>query len=201
VFRSATFPPVREPSRNVDTPVCAVSPPLNSADKSVRVTKSDIGFMVAMRECKLVETFHELCSRKIAELRNSAIVLRSKFMVRMRGRKAVAFHEPCSRERVWSPGFSRSGALPAEAGTPRPEARRQRVHGTNVRPESEVETFHEPCSRERVWSPGFSRLGALPAEAGTPNPEARRQRVCDPDAPMVSWWSSPHVGAYKTCEL
>jgi len=151
VFRSATFPPVREPSRNVDTPVCAVSPPLNSADKSVRVTKSDIGFMVAMRECKLVETFHELCSRKIAELRNSAIVLRSKFMVRMRGRKAVAFHEPCSRERVWSPGFSRSGALPAEAGTP--------------------------------------------------NPEARRQRVCDPDAPMVSWWSSPHVGAYKTCEL
>jgi len=40
----------------------------------------------------------------------------------MRDRKAVAAPEPRGNRSVWSPGFSRSGAWPAEAGTPNPEA-------------------------------------------------------------------------------
>jgi len=127
-----------EPSRNADTPVRAVLPPHNNADRSVRVTKSAIRFMAATREHPLVETTHEPSSRRIAELINSAILAGRRFMAPDARPKleVETFHEPGRHKDNCELHEVRNYPLP--------------VHGLNACPELEVEITHDPVIRYHV---------------------------------------------------
>jgi len=126
--------------------------------------------------------------------RSSTLESRATFMATMcvQSWRSKLSMNRCRREWVWCPGFSRLGALPAEAGTPNPEAYMRNVRVPDARPRITVETIHQPPFRRdesiRAQPARASRSSALRI--------CRTPQVHGPNALTPSWWCSPCVGGY-----